>query len=67
MKCRIVGYLQDEIGDWVAKLECQHNQHIRHNPPLVSRPWVLTMAGRREFIGAELNCKKCDEDAPADW
>ena len=67
MKKRIVGYHQDEIGDWVAELECHHNQHVRHNPPLVSRPWVLTMAGRREFIGVALNCKKCAEGEPADW
>ncbi|HID54037.1 MAG TPA: DUF3565 domain-containing protein [Anaerolineae bacterium] len=46
---------------------CRHQQHIRHNPPLVSRPWVLTPEGREQFLGFELECKKCDEGAPRDW
>lgn len=28
----IVGFHQDEEGDWVASLACGHNQHVRHNP-----------------------------------
>ena len=62
----IVGYFQDEENHWVAKLACGHNQHVRHNPPLVSRPWVLTQAGRDGKIGVLLGCKKCDAGAPAD-
>lgn len=62
----IVGYFQDEENHWVAKLACGHNQHVRHNPPLVSRPWVLTHEGRDEKIGVLLGCKKCDVGAPAD-
>jgi len=58
---KIVGFHQDEEGHWVADLECGHCQHRRHNPPLISREWVLTPEGRNRFIGAELNCKKCDE------
>jgi len=67
MKQAIVGFHQDELNDWVAKLECHHQQHTRHNPPLVNRPWVLTEEGRARFIGYELECKKCDEGAPRDW
>ena len=62
----ITGYFQDEENHWVARLACGHNQHVRHNPPLVSRPWVLTQAGRDGKIGLMLGCKKCDEGAPAD-
>lgn len=62
MRQRIVGYRQDEFGDWVAELACGHGQHIRHEPPLTVRPWVLTPAGRSRFIGHELNCKICDGD-----
>jgi hypothetical protein len=61
MKQKIVTFEQDEIGDWRAILACGHKQHTRHNPPLVSRPWVLTAAGRRRFLDHELNCKQCDE------
>ncbi len=63
MKRAIVGFHQDEVGDWVAELACGHGQHVRHNPPLSNRPWVLTSAGRQRFIGFELECKKCDEEA----
>lgn len=63
MKRTIIGFDRDEEGDWVALLECGHTQHVRHNPPLVSRPWVLTEAGRRRFLGHELDCKRCDEEA----
>lgn len=66
MKQAIVGYHKDEFGDWVAKLACGHNQHVRHNPPWVNRPWVESCEGREAKIGLLLNCKKCDEGAPLD-
>src|SRR5204862_843380 len=28
----IVGYHQDEHGDWVAELACGHQRHVRHRP-----------------------------------
>lgn len=59
----IIGFDQDEVGDWRAILACGHRQHVRHNPPLVERPWVLTEAGRARFIGHRLWCKRCEEDA----
>jgi hypothetical protein len=57
----IVGYHQDEYGDWVADLACGHGQHVRHQPPMTSRPWVLDQAGRDRHLGVMLNCKKCEE------
>jgi len=57
---RIAGYHQDEEGHWVAELECGHNQHVRHNPPWVNRPWVITRQGREAALGKVLNCKLCD-------
>ena len=62
MKQHIIGYHQDEEGHWVADLSCGHGQHVRHNPPLVTRPWVTTPQGREAHLGTELNCKRCDED-----
>ena len=62
----IVGYHRDEEDHWVAELACRHNQHVRHAPPLVSRPWVVTEAGRAAMLGRELDCKKCDRDEPVD-
>jgi len=62
MEQPIVGWHQDEMGDWVAELACGHGQHVRHNPPLTNRPWVLTAAGRVKFMGFLLLCKHCLEE-----
>ena len=66
MQRKITGYHLDEYDDWIAELECHHGQHVRHNPPFVNRPWVITADGRESKIGEILNCKKCDEDTPID-
>lgn len=66
MKRQIVGFHQDEVGDWVADLECGHTQHVRHNPPLSNRPWVLSEAGRRRFLGFELKCQECELETRQD-
>jgi hypothetical protein len=66
MKHAIVGYHKDEEDHWVAELYCGHNQHVRHNPPLVSRPWVETQDGRDSMLGYQLNCVKCDSGQPVD-
>jgi hypothetical protein len=58
---RIVGYHQDEERHWVAELDCGHNQHVRHEPPLASRPWVITGEGRASHLGTVLYCKRCLE------
>ena len=57
---RIVGWHADEVGDWVAELDCLHGQHVRHQPPFRERPWVVTDEGRRAHLGAELDCPLCD-------
>ncbi len=57
----ITGYYLDEEGHWVAQLACGHNQHVRHDPPLVKRDWVRTEEGRNSMIGFYLSCLKCVE------
>ncbi|MBX3235611.1 MAG: DUF3565 domain-containing protein [Nitrospiraceae bacterium] len=64
MQQKIVGYHQDEEGHWVADLACGHGQHVRHQPPLTTRLWVLTEEGRRTRLGMVLNCKRCEEPDP---
>jgi hypothetical protein len=59
MEQAIVGFHQDEFSDWVADLACGHAQHVRHQPPLTHRPWVLTAQGRQKFLGFLLFCKLC--------
>lgn len=66
MKQPITGYHKDDENHWVAQLACGHNQHVRHDPPWVNRPWVTAVEGRRSMLGFELDCKKCADGAPTD-
>jgi hypothetical protein len=62
MNQKITGFHRDEEDHWVAELACGHTQHVRHNPPWQSRPWVTTSEGRASKLGQLLDCKKCDQD-----
>ena len=61
----MVGFHQDDEGDWVAHLACGHTQHARHRPPFQERPWALEESGRRERLGSPLECPLCDRGEPA--
>lgn len=62
MKQKITDFEKDDEDHWRAILACGHRQHVRHDPPMTSRLWVLTEEGRTSRIGVELDCKRCDED-----
>ncbi len=55
----IIGFHQDQEGDWVAELDCGHNQHVRHDPPWQERAWVLSSEGRGSRLGTKLICRLC--------
>ena len=59
---KITGFHLDEDNHWVADLSCNHNQHVRHNPPWQQREWVLSDNGRNDFIGFEFECKSCRDE-----
>ena len=59
MRQAIIGFHQDDVGDWVADLACGHTQHVRHQPPWMNRPWIVTREGRRQHLGWLLWCKHC--------
>lgn len=61
MKRKIIGFHQDQEHQWVANLECGHNQHVRHRPPWINRPWITTSSGRQSYLGTDLNCKECSK------
>jgi hypothetical protein len=61
VKQKIIDYHKDVEDHWVAQLACGHFQHVRHNPPWTTRPWVVTSEGRDSMLGFELSCKKCDQ------
>jgi hypothetical protein len=59
---RVVGFRQDAEHEWVARLECGHEQHVRHDPPWQVFPWILHHQGRAEHIGTELFCRRCEDE-----
>lgn len=59
---RIVGFLQDDQGDWVAELSCGHRRHVRHRPPFEQHPWVLEGEGRSSHVGSWIDCGLCAEE-----
>ena len=61
MRRTVIGFEQDDEGHWVARLDCGHGQHVRHDPPWTLREWVTTKEGRASHIGIEIECKRCDE------
>jgi len=54
---KIVDFHLDGNFDWLAELECGHEQHVR--PPFTRAHWVTTPQGRLEHLGKELNCLVC--------
>jgi hypothetical protein len=61
----IIGFHLDSNNHWVADLACGHSQHVRHHPPWVERPWVLTPKGRASCLGQSVDCVRCDESGRA--
>jgi hypothetical protein len=61
MQRAVIGFEQDEQSHWVARLECGHSIHVRHDPPWTVREWVTTEEGRAARIGALMECKRCHE------
>jgi tellurite methyltransferase len=59
MQRTIRGFHQDDVGDWVAELDCGHTQHMRHKPPWENRAWVVTEQGRAQKLGQALECSLC--------
>jgi len=59
---KIVGFDKDEVGDHIAILSCGHMRHVRHSPPWFNRPWVEDASTRQQFLGREMECKKCMVD-----
>ena len=60
MQRNILGFGRDDEGDWVARLACGHNRHVRHRPPFINRPWVVHAAGRASWLGRSFDCLRCD-------
>lgn len=62
VKQKITDFEKDDEGHWRAILKCGHRQHVRHDPPMTTREWVMSPEGRDSRVGIELECKRCDEE-----
>ncbi|MHB1229796.1 MAG: DUF3565 domain-containing protein [Halothiobacillus sp.] len=62
----IHSFHRDNHGDWFARLECGHHQHVRHNPPWIDRSWIESSFGRMVMLGQHLTCIKCAVASPQD-
>jgi tellurite methyltransferase len=60
MRRTIQGFLRDDEGAWVARLDCGHGRHFRHAPPASVRPWVEDAAERALRVGTSVDCHTCD-------
>lgn len=60
VKRTIVTFEADDAGDWVAQLDCLHRQHVRHDPPFRSAPWIADDQARAQRLGTALDCPLCD-------
>ena len=63
MQRTIIGFHQDEVQEWVADFACGQQQHVRHMPPWLNRPLVLSPEGRRSRLGYALDCTHCEPGA----
>lgn len=48
----------DEV---VLRLDCGHERHARHHPPLTSLPWVLDDAACEARVGQAIECLRCGQ------
>lgn len=61
MERKIVGFHTSKEDDWMAELDCGHNQHVRHDPPLPHQTWVTSEEGRNSKLGNLLDCTCCEQ------
>lgn len=49
----------EQPGVWLARGRCGHTWHLRHQPPLHSRPELLDAQKRAALIGSTFECRNC--------
>jgi tellurite resistance-related uncharacterized protein len=45
----------------VLGLDCGHQRHVRHRPPLSSHPWVRDDAACEQRVGQRIECLRCGQ------
>jgi len=57
----IVGWRRESPDAVVLRLDCGHERHVHHRPPLSSHPWARSDAECQERVGAEIECLRCGQ------
>lgn len=45
----------------VLRLDCGHDRHVHHRPPLASHAWVMDDAACEARVGARIECLRCGQ------
>lgn len=56
---RIEAITREDEAAVVVSLDCGHQRHVRHHPPLSENPWVLDDALCERRRGGPLECHAC--------
>lgn len=59
MERTILGFEQDDEGEWKLLLDCGHQRHLRHDPPRETRPELFEVASREAAVGGKIPCGLC--------
>lgn len=57
----ILGWRREAADTVVSTLDCGHDRHVRHQPPLSSHAWVLDDAACDARVGASIECLRCGQ------
>jgi tellurite methyltransferase len=59
---RTISSWRREAADAVVlRLECGHDRHVRHRPPLSRHGWVMDDAGCEVRVGEPIECLRCGQ------
>jgi tellurite methyltransferase len=57
---RTISSWRREAADVVVlRLDCGHDRHVRHRPPLSSHVWVMDDATCEVRVGESIECLRC--------
>jgi tellurite resistance-related uncharacterized protein len=51
----------NETSAVVLRLDCGHDRHVHHRPPLSSHTWVTDDAACQARVGATIECLRCGQ------
>jgi tellurite resistance-related uncharacterized protein len=62
----ITGWRREAPDVVVLHLDCGHDRHVHHRPPLSSHAWVQDDAATAARVGHPIECLRCGQRLPPD-